>query len=264
MCRWLVYQGEPVFMEEIALLPCNSLITQSRRACKSKTEVNGDGLGVGWYSDKKEPGLYREVMPAWSDENLKHLCQQIKSRLFFAHVRASTGSASLRSNCHPFSYKQWMFMHNGQIGDFQLVRREVEAMIPDSVYACCRHGTTDSEAIFLALLGEGLEQDPIKATMSVLNRIHKIMIAKGITQALRFTAALSDGNKVYAFRMASDHLAPSLFYIKTSEGIILASEPLDAQGAKWNAIEANSAVILENSEISHCDFTLETSAECAA
>ena len=45
-------------------------------------------------------------------------------------------------------------MHNGQVGDWSLIRRRVEALIPDDLYKC-RIGTTDSEAVFLSILGAG-------------------------------------------------------------------------------------------------------------
>ena len=28
--------------------------------------THGDGFGIGWYGEPAEPGVYREVMPAWS------------------------------------------------------------------------------------------------------------------------------------------------------------------------------------------------------
>jgi len=54
--------------------------------------ADGDGFGLGWYGEHPEPGLYREVRPAWSDENLRYLCRHIRSHLYFAHVRAATGT----------------------------------------------------------------------------------------------------------------------------------------------------------------------------
>src|SRR6267142_1094829 len=86
--------------------------------------------------------------------------QSIRSHLFFAHVRASTGTPTTRPNCHPFAYGRFLFMHNGQIGDWSLIRRRVEALIPDQLYKA-RIGTTDSEAAFLAILGAGAETDPV-------------------------------------------------------------------------------------------------------
>jgi predicted glutamine amidotransferase len=43
--------------------------------------------------------------------------------LFFAHVRAATGTAVTRQNCHPFACGQWMFMHNGFVGSWNRLRR---------------------------------------------------------------------------------------------------------------------------------------------
>ncbi|HYS48201.1 MAG TPA: class II glutamine amidotransferase, partial [Xanthobacteraceae bacterium] len=134
MCRWIAYRGETIALEQHVTAPAHSLIEQSMRAVESLSGINGDGFGLGWYADHAEPGLYREVRPAWSDENLRHLCRHIRSHLFFAHVRASTGTATTRPNCHPFAYGRWMFMHNGQIGDWSLIRRQVEALIPDAFY----------------------------------------------------------------------------------------------------------------------------------
>ena len=67
-------------------------------------------------------------------------------------MRAATGTATSRANCHPFAHGRFLFMHNGQVGGWQRVRRRVEAMIPDALYTA-RTGTTDSEAIFLAAIG---------------------------------------------------------------------------------------------------------------
>ncbi len=59
-----------------------------------------------------------EIRPAWSDENLTSFCAQVRSPLFFAHVRASTGTPTTRANCHPFAHGRFLFMHNGQVGGF--------------------------------------------------------------------------------------------------------------------------------------------------
>ena len=115
MCRWVAYLGEPIYIEEFVTTPQQSLIVQSRHSREAKHAVQGDGFGLGWYGERDDPGLFRDVRPAWSDENLLSLSQQIRSRLFFAHIRASTGTATTRANCHPFKHGKWMFMHNGRI-----------------------------------------------------------------------------------------------------------------------------------------------------
>src|SRR3981081_1541312 len=131
MCRWIAYRGETITLERYVTAPAHSLVVQSMRALEGNASTNGDGFGLGWYdAQDAEPGLYREVRPAWSDENLRHLCRHIRSHLFFAHVRASTGTPTTRPNCHPFAFGRWLFMHNGQVGDWSLIRRRVEGLTP--------------------------------------------------------------------------------------------------------------------------------------
>jgi glutamine amidotransferase len=158
MCRWLAYLGEPVFLEEFVSKPCQSLIAQSRHCREAKSEVNADGFGIGWYGERESPGVFRDVRPAWSDENLLSIAHQIRSPLFLAHVRAATGTATIRTNCHPFAAGRYWFMHIGQIGGWPRVRRVLESHIPDSHYPS-RNGTTDSEVIFLLLLAFGFGSD---------------------------------------------------------------------------------------------------------
>ena len=135
MCRWAAYTGEPIFIEDIVSRPAHSLIRQAQGALRCHTPVNADGFGLAWYGERPEPGLYRDILPAWSDPNLRSIVSQVRSRLFMAHVRASTGTATSRNNCHPFAVGRWSFMHNGQFGGYVRYRREVEALIPDALYA---------------------------------------------------------------------------------------------------------------------------------
>ena len=115
MCRFLAYRGEPVFLADLVCAPCHSLVHQSLHAIEAKTETNGDGFGIGWYGERPEPGLYREVRPAWSDENLRSLCDQVRSQLFFAHVRASTGTSTKRCRRYAEAMRPpfWSGIHTG-------------------------------------------------------------------------------------------------------------------------------------------------------
>ena len=75
MCRWAAYRGDPLYLEELVSSPAHSLIEQSHCATRAKTATNGDGFGIAWYGDRPEPGRYRDVLPAWSDCNLKSLAR---------------------------------------------------------------------------------------------------------------------------------------------------------------------------------------------
>lgn len=242
MCRWIAYKGQPVFLEHYITTAEHSLIHQSLHAEQGKTETNGDGFGIGWYGARSEPGIYRETLPAWNDCNLKSLASQIQSPLFFAHVRASTGTATSRANCHPFAFDEWMFMHNGQIGDYGSVRRLLEAQLDDDHYAR-RQGSTDSELLFLLALQEDLKSCAVKALSRVLGRVREAMAERGVQAPLRFTSCLSNGKHLYGFRCASDHLAPSLFYRRYDNGdVVLVSEPIDRQIGCWQEVPQDHAV----------------------
>lgn len=250
MCRWAAYIGQPTFLEDIVSRPGHSLIHQSHCATRCHTAINADGFGVAWYGEKPEPGLYRDVMPAWSDPNLRSLTATVKSGLFLAHVRASTGTATSRNNCHPFVVGHWSFMHNGQIGGFDAFRRDAEMMIPDSLYPQ-RKGATDSEALFLVALGEGLEADPKCALERAAARFEAHARERGHAPYLRLTAALSDGVRLYAVRYASDAAAPTLYHrwSETRRGRAVVSEPLEDDEGDWQEIPPGSFCTFEGKSV---------------
>ncbi|UDL94991.1 class II glutamine amidotransferase [Lichenihabitans sp. PAMC28606] len=242
MCRWIAYQGQPIYLDALVATPERSLIAQSMCAAEAKVTTNGDGFGVGWYGERETPGLYREVRPAWSDENLKSLCFQVRSALFFAHVRASTGPATARANCHPFAVGKYMFMHNGQIGNYCAIKRQLDALIPDDLYPY-RSGTTDSEALFLAAFAHGLRDDPVAAVIATLSMVHSLMLEARIAEPLRATLALTDGKDLYAFRWASDACAPTLYWRQTEHDLMVVSEPLDRERAQWREVPQNCVLV---------------------
>jgi len=241
MCRWAAYIGPEVFLEEVVSAPGQSLVAQSLRARECKTGTNGDGFGVAWYGDREEPGLFRDVLPAWSDPNLRNLAHQVRSRLFMAHVRASTGTATSRNNCHPFAVGRWSFMHNGQVGGYDRLRRRIDMMIPDALYDH-RKGATDSEALFLLAIAEGLQRDPKGACERAVGRLEALSRAAGAAPHMRLTAALSDGERLYAIRYSSDAEVPTLYHRRACAraGRAVVSEPLEAGEDGWAAIPPGS------------------------
>ncbi len=242
MCRFLAYSGEPIFLEDLVCAPAHSLVHQSLYAEEAKTVTNGDGFGIGWYGERDTPATFRDVRPAWSDENLRAICANVRSGTFFAHIRASTGTATSRANCHPFAHGRHLFMHNGQIGGFTRVRRQIESLIPDALYGA-RAGTTDSEAIFLIALGYGLEREPIKAMARALCDIRNIMLEHGIGEPLRFSATLTDGENLYAYRWACDAKPPTLYYREDARGLTIVSEPINYVRDEWREVPKGCTLV---------------------
>ncbi|MGJ8596939.1 class II glutamine amidotransferase [Sulfitobacter sp.] len=241
MCRWAAWIGAPLFLSEILSAPEHSLIQQSREASKCSTAINADGFGMAWYDHCAEPGLYRDVYPAWSDPNLRSIARQVRSRLFLAHVRASTGTATSRNNCHPFIQGRWSFMHNGQIGGFDGFRRSAEQLISDDLYRH-RMGATDSEMLFLLACALDLDADPQAAMGHAVFTLEKLSRERGEGPHMRCAAAFSDGETLYAVRYASDALAPSLFYQWSDiwQGWSVVSEPYDKTLADWTEVPKGS------------------------
>lgn len=246
MCRWVAYRGRRRFLEDLVASPAHSLIDQSQRAVEAKTATNGDGFGIAWYGERAEPGHYRDILPAWSDENLRSLARQIGSGLFLAHVRASTAGRTARDNCHPFVHGRWSFMHNGQLGAFDCLERCLEARLSDALYAE-RRGSTDSELLFLLALEFGLDADPKRAMEDAIGFVLFQAAALSINPLIRFTAAYSDGEALYCVRYATDRHAPTLYSGQMSaaasvDGYCMVSEPFDEDISRWTEIPSGSFV----------------------
>jgi len=268
MCRWLAYSGTPVSMDTLLFQPHNSLIRQSLSAQRSIVPTNGDGFGLGWYADLPQPGLFRDTMPAWNDGNLHSLAEQIRSPLFFAHVRASTGTATTRLNCHPFRYGRLLFMHNGKIGGYAQLQRDLEQMIRPEYYNN-REGSTDSELFFYLLLGNGLARDAKLAFRRTVADIRAVMTRNDIDEPLRLTAALADGRRILAVRWSSDGKSPTMYYgtgsdiwieqgdvrfVEGSGSVIVLSEPLDGVNDSWREIPESSFVTVEDAQVTVTSF----------
>jgi predicted glutamine amidotransferase len=252
MCRWLAYSGSPIKLEELLLKRDHSLIDQSLHSRMGATTTNGDGFGVGWYDgDGEPPRVYHSTHPAWNDRNLKELAAGIKSPLFFAHIRASTGSAIQETNTHPFRYGKWLWMHNGLIRDFRTVHRELVNKIDDQLFNSIE-GTTDSEVMFYLALTFGLESDPVAAVEEMVGFVEDAGHRHEIEQPIQMTVATTDGESIWAFRYSSEGdsrslwfstrmdelkmLYPALHQLEelSDETRVIVSEPLGDLPGVWN------------------------------
>jgi predicted glutamine amidotransferase len=238
MCRWLAYSGSPIPLEELLLKRERSLIDQSLHAREGATTTNGDGFGMGWYDEGETPRLFRTTHPAWNDRNLRELAAGIRSPLFFAHIRASTGTAIQETNTHPFRYGNWLWMHNGLIREFARVRRELVLAVDDSLYPSIE-GTTDSETMFYLALTFGLQDDPIAAVERMVGFVERTGHDHGVEHPIQMTVATTDGRCVWAFRYSSEGDSRSLYFstrMDTLKAMYPESEELAALSDETRAI----------------------------
>lgn len=252
MCRWLAYQGDPIYMDQLVYEPEHSLVHQSLEARKAVTRVNADGFGLGWYTERSTPGQFHEVLPAWGDENLRSLTHHIQSHRFMAHVRSSTGTQVSRSNCHPFIISNWMFLHNGQIGEFDKIKFELERRLPEALYLEKR-GSTDSELIFLLMLKNGLETEPEQAIRTTLKEISSLLVDKGVQEPFKASICISDGEQFWVVRFSTDDAPPTVFCQVKGTNIALASEPLETK-AGWKSLPPQTLLHIKESQLSYSDL----------
>ena len=261
MCRWLAYSGPPIVLEDALFAPAHSLIEQSLHARLGAETTNGDGFGIGWYGAGAIPALFRSTEPAWNDANLRELAAHVTSPLFFAHVRASSGTAVQQTNCHPFRHGRWLFMHNGLINDFQTLKRDLILDVDPSLYPSIE-GQTDSEVLFHLALTLGLEDDPPEAVAGAVGLVEAAGRRRGVEHPVQLTIAVSDGERMWGFRYSSEGRSRSLFIttdVRTlrklypsmallgrlsDETHLIVSEPLsDLEGAWSEVPEASCAVV---------------------
>lgn len=263
MCRWLAYYGDPIPIEALVFRRQHSLIDQSLHARQGATTTNGDGFGIGWYDEARGvPGLYRSVHPAWNDRNLRELATHIRSPVFFAHIRASTGTAVQETNAHPFRHGRWLFMHNGLVREFARVRRDLllavdPALLPDV------EGSTDSELLFHLALTFGLEDDPVSALERMAGHVEEVGERNGVAEPLQMSVAVTDGERVVAVRYSSEGRSRSLYFSTdarvlkqqypeidelqalSDEARAVVSEPLGDLVGAWNEVPESSVGIVQ-------------------
>ncbi|GAA4378602.1 class II glutamine amidotransferase [Agromyces bauzanensis] len=275
MCRWLAYLGEPLRPSTIVLDANNSIVAQSLDSSLGAETVNGDGFGFGWYPTDApagtEPALFHSTEPAWNDQNLRELTRAILSPLFFTHVRAAAAPPIQQTNCHPFRYENWMFMHNGAIGGWHKVKRDLTLAIDPSLYPNVL-GTTDSEVLFHLALTLGLADDPVAAVGRAIRTVESVGHEHDVQFPWQGTIAVSDGQRVWAFRYSSQGRTRSLFHsadvptlremypdaerlrLFGDEAHLVVSEPLSEMPGVWVEVPESTAAILEPGGYRHEPF----------
>jgi predicted glutamine amidotransferase len=266
MCRWLAYSGSPILLEELLYKPDHSLIDQSLHSRLGVETTNGDGFGVGWYGPTSEtPAVFRSIEPAWNDRNLREVASHVESPLFLAHIRASTGTAVQQTNCHPFRHEKWLWVHNGLVRDFHLIKRDLALAVDEALYPSIE-GSTDSEMLFYLALTLGLEDDPPRAVEQMIGLVEEAGGRHGIEHPLQMTIATTDGKSVWAFRYSSEGKSRSLYYSTSMHTVremypdrprlqevsdetrIIVSEPIvDLPGA-WNEVPESSYGVIQEGE----------------
>ena len=263
MCRWMAFLGQPLLIDELLFKTKHGIVDQSLHSRLGAETTNGDGFGLGWYGTGEGPGVYHSVSPAWGDANLRELAAHIESPLFLAHVRAAIGSPVQQTNCHPFRHGNWLFVHNGFLADFHIMRRDLMLAVDPEMFADVL-GSTDTEVVFKLALTLGLEQDPIGALERTVGMIEAVAGRHGIADPVQASFGVSDGTSLWAVRYASSGTPRSLFASDDPESIrrlhpdnprfqrltpddrVIVSEPFSDLPGVWQEIPPSTGVTVRS------------------
>lgn len=259
MCRFIAYAGESTFMNALIFDASNSLVQQSKKSKMRVNPLNGDGFGIGWYPEHDDPipGTFVSVEPAWSNRNLSQIATKIPTQSFFAHVRdASIGMPVSQSNCHPFQYGPYLWMHNGRLDQFSRFRRLILNDLSDQAFDFIK-GNTDSECAFALFLDEigfdltASSEKLKKAMKTTIFRINKYREQVHADTNAFINFALTNGKSSLFTRYSSNiEIRPaSLFYSQSEHNIIVSSEPLSDIKADWIKVERSTLLFIENNKV---------------
>ena len=275
MCRFALYLGEEITLASLVTEPTYSILHQSFHSHERVEPLNGDGFGVAWYpKGVPEPGLLKELRPAWNSRNLRSLARVTRSRCLLAHVRAATsGLAVTQLNCHPFAWRHLSFMHNGTVGGFRRLKHRLVTELAERTFLEIE-GSTDSEHVF-ALVKEAwcaaVSLEPLERLVEALRRaverIEALRRAVGSDEPSLLNLVLCDGERAVISRYVSEAatVAANSLYVHSgrryicedgacrmlepgsgSGAVIVASEPL-SEDPGWEKVPVNSIVSVDRS-----------------
>ena len=276
MCRFTYYQGTPIVIGSLITQPEHSLVNQSFQSAEREEPLNGDGFGLAWYDHgvSEEPALFKSVSPAWSNHNLQELARIVHSSCIMAHVRAATqGLIVSEVNCHPFKWGKYAFMHNGDIGGFEHIRRPLLNMLSDEAFGHIK-GNTDTEHFFGLVIDELIQLKHLEAwdrlPTAMIKAIKKVLAL--ITEHARgahsyINMVLTDGHLAVVVRLSTDpDYADSLYYNlgkkyvcegnvcymrdpgHHEKAVVISSEPLSTDPG-WETVPVNSMMLIQEGRI---------------
>ena len=232
MCRHLAWLGDPRSLAEFVTQPAHSLVVQSYAARELlRGSVCADGFGIGWYPQAGSgPARYRRPEPIWADTDLGRFAEAVQSRAIVAAVRNGTpGIPGGVASTQPVAAAGLLASHNGYIANFHRHARRLRDGLSGDMYAALT-GESDSETLLLLAIDHVRREGDLMAGLeSVIERVFRTAPGSAVC------VVMTDGRQLVVARMADDQPCDSLYLRRYTDGVAVASEPLDTDGA-WSAL----------------------------
>jgi glutamine amidotransferase len=258
MCRFLVYWGDnAVSVSDWILGADNCLLNQSINDISNRP--NADGWGFAYRIDDKFI-LEKSSQPAFQDEKYKEKADQITTDLLFAHIRRKSQGMIDVQNSHPFIHKRWIFMHNGNIPNFEFYKEKLRLKFMQ-VADIDPLGSTDSEFLFRYFVHwfEKSENCDVHCVMNLISSIILELIEitrDNIDGELALNFMLTNGEFLIGFRKGR-----TLYYTLQEEGVLISSEAID-QELSWTEIPENHFIVATSpAKVQVCELDLQPSSQ---
>ncbi len=210
---------------------------QCRTGCVKSSSPPGhmDGWGMAYKNSKGEIVVNKSGQDASSDREFDQTAQKaVSSELVIAHIRKATNpnTKGKKEFAHPFQKENWVLAHNGSL----FWNDEIQRIYPNLI---------DTQILLEKLV------ENIKMGKSPVSGVEKAIIQ--ILENEKYTALnflLTDGKNLIIYR-SFDLQDPenqryySLYWKKTENQIMIASEPVDQAAEGWQLLENNQLLAVD-------------------
>lgn len=239
--------------------PC-SLYAQSKA---DPRRPQGDGWGVGFYINGSLKTIKSEK-PIFEDhERFRSTVENINSNIIVAHIRRASNPRGLSKekllsidNSQPFSYKNYVFAHNGVIN----LPDEMAALLGD--WQLNIRGLNDSEIYFWYIMKEIFQgRNILEALRSFQRDLFRVWLENRDKHPekdrpfIGLNIIFSDGEKLYAYckydeekdgRASSlcygDQPAMQMTYVHSPEKLVVSSEKTNLE-ENWQPLISGQIII---------------------
>ena len=161
-----------------------------------------------------------------------------------------------------------MFVHNGSIGGFDKIKRDLVLAVAPELYNEIR-GTTDSEIMFFLALTFGMADDVLRGVARMVGFVEATGTKHGIEHPMQMALGISDGGRLYGFRYSTEGRSRTLFHSADIEAVreivpgarrfssdarAVVSEPLTDMSDVWIGVPESSWLTVDKAEIRIEDF----------
>jgi glutamine amidotransferase len=250
MCRIAAYLGPPVRVSALLNDAPHGLTDQSRNARRmTDSSVAGDGWGVGWFCPEAgpAPGLFKSILPLWSDENGKTVPRAVLSGSIVGHIRyASPNIETCFINTPLYALDEYLWTINGMLEPWPgpLSKAIRDRLDPD--HEAGLRGSTDGEmmgALWRTHFRRTGGRDPAEALRTMLREVRDL--TRKHDGEVKTNLILSSASQILGVRYAEPKEPNTLYYLSRESrwngGSVIASEPLD-DGPGWHEVESDMLV----------------------